>query len=646
MELRRVIIENFRSISIAEIKFAPRCRILIGINESGKSNILKALALLDSSIEVGNDDLRENHPDENPITEGFVKFIFGLSDEEKQSAVSVLQKSILGDVDKPIVSIGNQVLSISEYLDRHVTETLYRVNLKSKLKQWSYWATLVKGSVEDGWVKPSKMAINYKPDADAVAEPMRQKLKSAKLVHTGESSLTKEIISKKEYFEKVTFSDVHYLVNDAIHQVVKERLPSCIFWEYKESNILPASIDLSTFRADPDTCLPMKHMFLMAGFPDVASALTDFENRPNGIRNLLKRVSDKSTKHMHAVWKDYKGLKLQLVENGGRIEAYVEDKFNAFDVSRRSDGFKRFITFLLLVSAKAKASDLNDALYLHDEPEISLHPSGARYLRDELIRISKDNHVVYSTHSTFMIDRENISRHLIVKKYGETTVVENVDDSNITEEEVLFNALGVSIFENLKEKNIIFEGWRDKELFTFAVKHIPPEKKNLRKRLIGVGKCFAKGVKDIGRISPILELAGRDYIVISDGDKPAREQQRLYKGEGAWKRYDELVGDDTIVTAEDFLKPAAFKPVLQQIMNHNRDWDPIDEKVFETNGKLLAIQLWLTKNGKTGDDLKTLINEIKSQLFENLKPSHLEETYFDVLELILREFEDRNHVED
>ncbi len=45
MKLNRVQIKNFRSIKDIEIDFDPSCRVLVGINESGKSNILNALAL-------------------------------------------------------------------------------------------------------------------------------------------------------------------------------------------------------------------------------------------------------------------------------------------------------------------------------------------------------------------------------------------------------------------------------------------------------------------------------------------------------------------------------------------------------------------------------------------------------------------------
>jgi predicted ATP-dependent endonuclease of OLD family len=41
---------------------------------------------------------------------------------------------------------------------------------------------------------------------------------------------------------------------------------------------------------------------------------------------------------------------------------------------------------------------LNKVILL-DEPETHLHPSGQKYLRNELLKISENNLVIYATHS-------------------------------------------------------------------------------------------------------------------------------------------------------------------------------------------------------------------------------------------------------
>ena len=81
MKLKRVQIKNFRSIKDAEINFDPNCRVLVGINESGKSNILRALSLLSDEYEPSPEDVREPLPDESESDQdSYVRFIFDTSE--------------------------------------------------------------------------------------------------------------------------------------------------------------------------------------------------------------------------------------------------------------------------------------------------------------------------------------------------------------------------------------------------------------------------------------------------------------------------------------------------------------------------------------------------------------------------------------
>lgn len=424
-----------------------------------------------------------------------------------------------------------------------------------------------------------------------------------------------------------------------IGDVVKEQLPKCILWEYSEENLLPAEIEIEAFIENPDVCIPLRRMFALAGYSDPKLIMGQALGRPNGLRNLLRRVSELSTKHMHSIWKDYKGIKLQLVQNGTKIDAHVEDVYNTYSLSRRSEGFKRFMVFLLLVSATAQANELTNTLYLHDEPDIGLHPSATRYVRDELIKISADNYVVYSTHSIFMIDREEIGRHLIVKRNEEVTEVSEASASNIVDEEVIYNALGYSIFENLRPKNIIFEGWRDKKLFQFAVENLPATHSRLATSLSAIGLCHVKGVKDVLRVTPLLELAGRKCLIISDGDKVAKEQQKAYEGHGTWLRYDELT-EASIVTAEDFIKPKAFRSWLQFLMAEHPSLPEFNLEAFtNSQSRLMYIQSWLETNGIDKSTSKALLNQLKGNLILYIKVSDLEPSYFLFLEALAQQLE-------
>lgn len=108
MRLAKVNIENFRSIADITIDFETSCRVLVGVNESGKTNILKALSLLDSATVPKPDDLRESLPNEEPIEEGFVRFIFALDKLERAKAWENILSKVLADEREPLVTTGGK----------------------------------------------------------------------------------------------------------------------------------------------------------------------------------------------------------------------------------------------------------------------------------------------------------------------------------------------------------------------------------------------------------------------------------------------------------------------------------------------------------------------------------------------------------
>jgi len=584
MELNRVQITNFRSIKDLTIYLSPKCRVLVGINEAGKSNILRALSMLNKEQVPTDDDKRDPLPDEPLVTEAYIRFIFKLDKLDRRQVFDKIKDNfITKDIKRPLLIYKAKELTLHDFCDER-TEGLYRVNILNprNKKENAYWTLSDGYNVHDTWKKPS-----------ATCPPTYTII----LSDNTNTTIAKHIINIEDYPEipadyltDVTPDDINAIVGSQISNLVTAGLPDCTYWVYNERNLLPGKIELSGFISNPSTCLPLKHMFELADIKDIAKAITDEQKRPNGLRNLLRRVADRTTKHIRNVWKEYKDIKIILLENGPHIDAAIEDKFNLYNFARRSDGFKRFVTFLLMISAKERTKQLKNTLLLIDEPDIGLHPSGARYLRDELIKISETNYVVYSTHSIFMVDRDNTERHLIVKKENEETSAENVSQSNIKDEEVIYNALGHSIFEDLAKKNVIFEGWRDKQLFRVAIKTPPSKYKGLKDEFRGVGTCHAIGVKDIPRVSTILELADRECAIVSDDDSVAKQHQKEYNGHGKWYRYSEILDTTKALTGEDFIKPEVFKPIFKNLMLQYSSLSELSEdQLRDSSGKLYII---------------------------------------------------------
>ena len=83
MELKKIQIRNFRSIKSEDIVFSHNCLILLGKNEAGKSNLLKAVASVFGKYEVSNKDRRKRVDNEKiNADEYYVRAIFDLNQKD------------------------------------------------------------------------------------------------------------------------------------------------------------------------------------------------------------------------------------------------------------------------------------------------------------------------------------------------------------------------------------------------------------------------------------------------------------------------------------------------------------------------------------------------------------------------------------
>lgn len=621
MKLDRVDILNFRSIDKLSINFSNhRCQALVGINESGKSNILRALHLLDPGITPNQADLRIERHDEPQVTGGHIRFIFTLSDKELDQVYESMQAQFASNsLEEPLVTEGTVNRNLREWcLSR--TEGIYQVNFPAGTRLHTTWGARATEQLESNWFR------------NITSE-------SVLLVHAGSTFtvpakgfvfLHEEIGFPVASFEKATLKELSSLIVVAIGKVISPKIPQCIFWRYADQYLLPSTIDMSAFCASPDSCIPLKSMFELAGYDTETLASTISKAQSQGhyrYTQILEKTAHAATKHIQSVWKDYKNVRIKLEPNGATLSPVIVDDVIPLDMANRSDGFKRFVSFLLQISAKVRTEELQDTLILVDEPEIGLHPTGARSLMRELIVIGETNHVVYSTHSIFMIDKEEISRHLVVEKKKEVTTTWRAEKSRIQDEEVLYSAIGYSIFESLKEHNVIFEGWRDKEIFKVVAEAMGKANKDTKDRLSGIGMVFAEGVKDVKNVAHFLELASRPCLIISDADSAALQHRRTYMVPGAWGKWKtllELMPDTSVVTGEDLLTKAAIVKRSNKFRASIPNLGALTEEFFHTGEATLAgLRRWLEGANLVGVPLDAALNELKKAIFDGLKRAEI-----------------------
>lgn len=617
MRLNKAEITNYRSIKKEMISFDENCRVLVGINESGKSNILRALSMLSPHHKTEPSDERQvlSGESDTPDTRR-IRFVFSLDKSDYDAITNNLLKTIKVGENAKVVNDGAKDYSLKQMVRLH-KEGLYDADIRESNKTARYWILKPEFTYVGEWKKPSSTCPEDAKYTDADGKSIT--LKGLDLIKIG----AEHADIPSEYLQDASVKELTSTIGNAVCDYVKQNLPEVIFWEYSDKDLLPTQVNLAKFTENPDNFIPLKNMFNLAGVHNIAEEVQSARTRGvTVLDNLLKRVARRGTEYLAEVWQEYKDVKFSLQLNGSNIMCVVSEE-NSFSFKDRSDGFKKFVAFLLGVSTTSHTDHLTDALILIDEPETGLHPSGARYLRDELLKIAKKNLVVYSTHSIFMIDRHQIDRHLIVTKKKEVTNLVVADEGNVVHEEVIFNAINYSTFEHLNEYNLLFEGRWDRVLFeTYTKSYEKAFFKN-------IGTVHGRGVSSFKALVPTLELAERKATIISDNDTPAKNAQKDYKKFGyasEWKTYKDISSSCAAVTGEDFLENEYIADKFNTLCTSNGVSLAINATALPQNDKLAYIKRQLSST-RTPDEVKEDATNLKEKLFKGLKKSNIESRY-------------------
>lgn len=236
--------------------------------------------------------------------------------------------------------------------------------------------------------------------------------------------------------------------------------------------------------------------------------------------------------HIKEIWKEY-DQDFSIVLESDRITIHITDpespSMGYYEMEQRSQGFLSFVSFLLTISAETKIESLNNYILVLDEPENHLHPSGVRFMRDELLKLAdQGNYVFFATHSIFMVDRNELKRHVIVKKKNENTFVRFADKTNLIQESILYSeGFGTNRDEfSIGLKNIVFEGEIDKELFEDYNSFFSAKDRHLCDFECLVGG----GVNDIEKFfKNVMPAANSNWVLILDKDSAGRNLESYLK---------------------------------------------------------------------------------------------------------------------
>lgn len=242
---------------------------------------------------------------------------------------------------------------------------------------------------------------------------------------------------------------------------------------------------------------------------------------------LLQSAGTTLTEKFKEWWKqgDYR---FRFEADGNHFRIWVADERRPAEVELegRSTGLQWFLSFYLVFLVESEAGEHQNAVLLLDEPGLSLHPLAQNDLSKFFDNLAKTNQIIYTTHSPFLVhaDRLDRARKVYVDDKGTTQATADLrqgSEKQLGASYAVNSALGLSVAESLLIgcQPVIVEGASDQHYLT-AIKTLLVSSGRIKPAREFVFPP-AGGTKNTKMVAGI--LTGRDEelpFIVLDGDGP------------------------------------------------------------------------------------------------------------------------------
>ncbi|MCW4048933.1 MAG: AAA family ATPase [Candidatus Bathyarchaeota archaeon] len=481
MLLESVCVDGFRTISEkCSLNVDPKITVLMGANESGKTNLLHAIKYFNFNENIQLSDITKTDTTRwrkkiYPI----IELMFSLDKNDIEKVNDIIPKHI--ESNKIIIqkkfngTINKYTIKISAKLKRVIYNSKIE-ELKSEIKSEQIKLKKMNRSVNTLNVNLIKhnSELETKPnpsDLQKIRRRIRRTERNIKQRNNEKTELIIELTSKMDVIKDIE-NDIANLKDEIINigdEQIKQLfnlLPEIIYIdriEYITDQIpIPEIINRNSYRA-----IAIGNLLKIGGVNDY-DTLNENMNR---VRINLERASELITEKFLKVWKQ-EPIEISLYKEGNNINIEFKENISiASPPEERSQGFQWFISFF--TNYIINNEDMKKKIILLDEPALQLHPRGQKDFVQILEDIANNNQIIYTSHSPFLINRNYPDRiRLIHKKENIGTTIMNkpYTDGKRRCWEPLKSAIGICLGDlfSFGETNIIVEGYSDKILMSFV----------------------------------------------------------------------------------------------------------------------------------------------------------------------------------
>lgn len=308
-----------------------------------------------------------------------------------------------------------------------------------------------------------------------------------------------------------------------------------------------------------------------------------------------------------------------------------------FKLNQRSKGLQWFLSFYLTVAAECRKYN---SIILIDEPGLFVHAKAQEDILDILTnRLSKENQIIFTTHSPYLIDPNRLDRiKLVVKdlkiqknrrqylqrgtKIYPLTKEVNIDKESLTP---IITAIGLDISKSLTiaaDNNIVLEGPSDYYFLQAALKFCNSEVKENIKKLKQFHLIPCTGANNIPSVISILFGWGLNFVVVLDNDQKGKEIYGILikKSPTKEEKIKFASGKDNYCIEDLFSKTDFNKYILNKPENY--EIDKLNSQVIPDSQKLIFSRQFfnsiITKKIQLSTETKENFRKLLKDIFNIL----------------------------
>lgn len=600
-------VTDYRSIhDSGVVEVEPEKTLLVGVNEAGKTALLRALQQIKAPKDVEGFTALQDYP-RSKYTE------VQRGDRDASAVEVVLATFALSEQDKEIV-LSNSPLSSD-------VEELTIIRYLDNSLRWNFGTAALNHHLEDldEDLKRLRSHLSNCEGGDELVGELDSVIGSRGLTTIISGGFAKGLtawldraypaIDDEDAKEQERFDRIKAMVGlseatDAAFAKLATRIP--LFVYYSTYFTVRPRINLASLAAreqagDIDTEYDFGNLCLLrlvgltskelselaAGEPQPAQysggaasaqyleAMKSHQAKLDDRHYRLNAASVDLTKSIREVWGD-EGVQLRFVPDGQYLKVVVVDDIGVeVELDQRSEGFRWLVSFFVVFKAQAQG-DLRNAVLLLDEPGLSLHALKQQEFRKTVSRLATDNQVIYTTHSPFMVGTDELDLVRIVEMVKRETGTRVhtrlvVDDPRSIYP--LQAALGYELAQSLfgQARNLVCEGLTDMMYIEALSTALTDEGKGLKPSIALVP---ASGASKVAYFATVLSSQRLKVAALLDsdqaGDQAAKQDElvRLLTSKRILRTKDYSVSEVARAEIEDLLRET-----LVTVASEDLGWD-------------------------------------------------------------------------